>query len=974
MHPSTSRPRIQTSARKIVLLALSALVGVFALSGATALGAAPETPEALPAGPVGATTATLHGVLNPKQPGEAGAYYEFRYEPSTSECEHGNEAGYGGAGYASGAMGEVVERTATELLAGTNYTFCLRITNEAGESALSSPQTFTTSTVAAAVSEPAVLMAGATEATLTAKVDPGGVPTVFYVEYGPTATYGSITAPVSAGAGGGPVPVQLRLAGLQAGSEYHFRFVSSNELGSDQTEDLMFTTAESLGAASSALPDGRVYELVSSAMNNQTVASPVGNDHGVAEGTPSEDENSDQPFQAASNGDALAYSGQPDLEGGSGNFGAGKEDEWLATRGPEGWSSADIRPAAAGGAEFYLFSTDLSVGLLFGGPENVHASPAPPLTCETNIYSRTADGQYHSLVSHLPPSTSCGGPSRFDISPDDSHLLFADPAALTEGAAEGQEAARNIYDSVDGRLSQVNILPDGKSQQEPDAWLGSSPAGGNAPADFSNAVSADGSRIFWSSAEEAGGSFATTALYVRENDTQPQSPLNGSGECASSADACTLQIDTGEPRCVAEGACAGGGGVFQTASSDGSRVLFTDERKLTSDSTAAPGEPDLYEYEMSSEAGKAGTIVDLTRPAGGHADVLGVVSTSEDASYIYLVADGVLTSEPNAQGDDAVAGQPNLYLMHDGDATFVTTLAKQDNELAHLYGEAVGDWSHAPSNRTAKATPDGQTLVFESHQRLTGYDNQVGRETFQNEVYVYDAATRRITCASCNPSGVKPSEPFEATVSLLPVAGNGSYSMQEYAPRWLSDSGDRVFFDTSQSLLPQDTNGRRDVYEWERNGAGSCQPASSPAAERGCLYLISGGQSGDDSSFVDADTEGDNVFFTSRGQLIPQAGDQNMAMYDARVGGGFPELTTTCVGTGCQGIPPAPPIFATPASVTYDGVGNFEAQTKATNVKPKKKKPVKCKRRFVSKHGKCVRKQSKKLKRSGRRSENGRKR
>ena len=50
---------------------------------------------------------------------------------------------------------------------------------------------------------------------------------------------------------------------------------------------------------------------------------------------------------------------------------------------------------------------------------------------------------------------------------------------------------------------------------------------------------------------------------------------------------------------------------------------------------------------------------------------------------------------------------------------------------------------------------------------------------------------------------------------FLPISWNDTY-MQ----RWMTDDGNRVFFDTSVGLVPQDTNGRQDVYEWEREGTG----------------------------------------------------------------------------------------------------------------------------------------------------------
>jgi hypothetical protein len=44
------------------------------------------------------------------------------------------------------------------------------------------------------------------------------------------------------------------------------------------------------------------------------------------------------------------------------------------------------------------------------------------------------------------------------------------------------------------------------------------------------------------------------------------------------------------------------------------------------------------------------------------------------------------------------------------------------------------------------------------------------------------------------------------------------------------------------------------------------------------------------------------------------------------VNGVRPIATPVCSGTGCQGVPAPSPVFATPASVTFEGVGNFPEQ------------------------------------------------
>ncbi len=92
-------------------------------------------------------------------------------------------------------------------------------------------------------------------------------------------------------------------------------------------------------------------------------------------------------------------------------------------------------------------------------------------------------------------------------------------------------------------------------------------------------------------------------------------------------------------------------------------------------------------------------------------------------------------------------------------------------------------------------------------------------------------------------------------------------------PRNLSADGQRVFFETAQGLVDADTNGKADVYMWSD----------------GELSLISTGKSGEESEFIDASTSGDDVFFTTREQLVGVDVDDQVDVYDARVGGGIPE-------------------------------------------------------------------------------------
>jgi hypothetical protein len=152
---------------------------------------------------------------------------------------------------------------------------------------------------------------------------------------------------------------------------------------------------------------------------------------------------------------------------------------------------------------------------------------------------------------------------------------------------------------------------------------------------------------------------------------------------------------------------------------------------------------------------------------------------------------------------------------------------------------------------------------------------------------------------------------------FLPVDENNSV----YQARWISADGSRVFFDSTQALVAQDVNGVQDVYEWEREGSGSCR--ENP----GCVYLLSGGTSSSWSSLLDAGVSGDDVFVITRARLLTEDENENFNVFDARVGGAPPPVSAACSGTGCQGVPSAPPVFATPSSATFNGAGNFSAPT-----------------------------------------------
>ncbi|MCL2769692.1 MAG: hypothetical protein FWD42_06225 [Solirubrobacterales bacterium] len=323
----------------------------------------------------------------------------------------------------------------------------------------------------------------------------------------------------------------------------------------------------------------------------------------------------------------------------------------------------------------------------------------------------------------------------------------------------------------------------------------------------------------------------------------------------------------------------GGGSPYDhVINSEGSRVFWTDR---------ATGH--IYVRE-------SGTTTVEVSPAGEYqtasADGSKVFFTNGDL-YEYEVnpevgAPGALVDLSNGVAVERVVGA-----SENGDFVYYVT---STGEFVVWHKDATTTIPALPGNG-AEVTPDGHSVVFEASGRVD----------------VYDFDTGVLNCASCGWGG---------TEGELPLTNSGNV----YQPRWISAEGSRVFFDSRAPLVRQDTNGQFDVYEWERAGSGGCVQSA------GCIYLLSGGSSSAPSLFLDADESGDNVFIVSRAPLAPQDEGEEAhlyALYDARAGGVAPVAAPVCSGTGCQGVPGAPPIFATPSSVTFNGVGNFEATATA---------------------------------------------
>ncbi|MGD9732942.1 MAG: DUF1566 domain-containing protein [Desulfamplus sp.] len=80
-------------------------------------------------------------------------------------------------------------------------------------------------------------------ATFNGTINPNGLSTSCYFEYGTTTSYGSKTTSQIAGSGSTDSSVKADITGLTYSTTYHFRLVATNSVGTTNGSDMTFTTA-----------------------------------------------------------------------------------------------------------------------------------------------------------------------------------------------------------------------------------------------------------------------------------------------------------------------------------------------------------------------------------------------------------------------------------------------------------------------------------------------------------------------------------------------------------------------------------------------------------------------------------------------------------------------------------------------------------------------------------------------------------
>jgi len=163
----------------------------------------------------------------------------------TVHFQYGRTTSYGSTTSAqirTGNTNQNVSANISGLSANTTYHFRIAATNSAG-TRYASDRTFTTLSPTGPPfvrTNPATNIANFS-ATLNGSLDPHGLITTVYFQYGTTISYGLTTAPHNQ-TGNTFRNVGANISGLSANTRYHFRIVATNSAGTRFGSDRTFTT------------------------------------------------------------------------------------------------------------------------------------------------------------------------------------------------------------------------------------------------------------------------------------------------------------------------------------------------------------------------------------------------------------------------------------------------------------------------------------------------------------------------------------------------------------------------------------------------------------------------------------------------------------------------------------------------------------------------------------------------------------
>jgi hypothetical protein len=654
--------------------------------------------------------------------------------------------------------------------------------------------------------------------------------------------------------------------------------------------------------AGDALVDGRVYEEVSPANKNGNY---------VASGGATALTGSEGFAAASADGNALVFLSS----GAMGNASSSMLAPYVARRASVGWTTSSATSPQLGrstvfGAPIILVpSADFSRFVFGSIQEGTRYSPMQPagplhsldLYLTEDPFAAPAWLGRPTIANAIPePGFDPTNAVSFDfgvagVSPSVNTVYFAYSGTLIEqdrvrapfiGDGTGHNpgtAPWGFYEWTASGLAAAGVLPDGSVPAfgaVPAAVAGNDHHGGGEweAVDFDNDVSLDGARAFFVSPDPTASTVTNAGNCETEGPCTSEPPQLYVRETAAGGEKRTLLISQSQlvghvgevapdgAMAVADAPVHGGSldSTYVYASPDGSHAFFASADRLTE---LAPEDGEVKEYDFNVDTGVLTYLPGVVGPI--------VASSRSGSDFIFK---------------DTAAMPEELDLWTAGPGGGRVT------RVAQLPG--------VNENLEARASADGLAFVFDTSSDVPGgFNNQSGFA----EVYRYDVPSSALTCVSCPPDGVTASG--NAVISYDNGGGNDARPRSTVDTRVISSDGHRVFFDTPDALLPEDSNGRRDVYEWEN----------------GRVHLISPGRGREDSFYLDNSESGNDVFFSTSDGLVLADADGAYDAYDARVPrpGDTPAPGPAACTDACRGAVGIPAPVGVPASTTLTGVGNL---------------------------------------------------
>ncbi len=830
-----------------------------------------------PATAVDLHSATLNGRLNPD--GLATTYH-FEYGIDTAYRQKTPDVS---AGSGSGQI-SIPPAQISNLQPGRTYHYRLVAQNSLGITR-ANDQTFT---VASSPRISGVYPSEVTEssAVLHATIGTFDSDTTYHFEFGTTEDYGSI-APVPDGqiqASSTDKPVQVQLDDLTPGATYFFRVVATNQWGTTLGQNATFSffppncpnSHIRQVTASNYLPDCRAYEIVSPGDAGAVTLLPGDSYSGRYKASLLDVVTN--PLYKAPAPNARGLASNPARFGYLGALGGvtGTDppntllDRYVATRTNNGWVTTY---PGLNGDEVVLQARpqcDLSMTICIdynaGDPfgSGAFSDPTPHVW---NVNGESL-GRWPTNLSVVPEISKyiSGEELTGDEkpSPDFSHyVLTSRDVVFTAGGISGAPGSAYDNDIANRAIQVVSELPGG----------GPIPQDAGGPKEFIKlpAVSDDGSHILMSTLAPG----ETTHLYMRVDD------------------AITYDVSGGL------------GAKFIAMTTDGKKVVFTSKFQLTSDDTDSS--IDMYEWSEDTNSlvrvsqGNGNGNVDKCNTGwiagcgveaiiGQRPELDNLISPRTGDAYFY-------SPEQLDASDPGVLNERNLYVYRDGEVRYVATFPGD----TRVYRSQI--------------SPDGDHAAFLTDAQLTGYDNHGWRE-----MYTFDPETGMIRCASCIPDGTPPTIMRFEPPGFRAINKTADVLASESGPFMANDG--RVAFTTSDALVPQDTDGVEDVYEFvdSRPRLISSGTSQRSVFEGNAIYPPAY------TGLESFSANGVDLYFSTYDTLTPQ--DHNgpfIKFYDARTNGGFPippplqpcVAADECHGTGSA--TPAEPQVGTGADLGAGG-------------------------------------------------------